>query len=588
MKTLAVPSESDQEFLAIRVRLLARSAIRLPAVLLLISCIVCFALRAQVPRATLLLWLGLSMAAVLPRALYAWWLLYQRQGPIAPRRDYNVFILFAAMSGAGSGMSAPMFFPFLQPPQQAFIGMVLAGLVAGGVATSGSSPLVLAAYAVSAMLPLGVAWSVYGHDELHLVTWLVLLFSSVMLFYARDGKRVLFESFVIRRQRDEAYARLEQKNQEVMTVSAKAEALAETKSRVLAAASHDLRQPLHALSIYSAVLATNPNRNTMQEVAQNIDQTVRSLGALLDALLDLSQIDSNSFPLHVRPVCLGAVVHQVCAEFEYAAMDKGLSLEVNVVPTTVLSDPMVLERIVRNLLDNAIKYTQQGGISVALERKDSTAELCIRDTGKGIAAEQVEQVFEEFYQVDNPGRDRRRGLGLGLSIVQRMVNLLGAKLELESTLGKGSCFRLLLPIAKRGAMEPTCADLTNLCLSGKRILLIDDEALIIASMSTLLQAWGAQPLAASSFATAEQYCAALDKPDLIIVDLRLADGENGVVWLARLRERYGQIPALVITGETVAERMAMATAANLPILQKPVSPERLFDAIAGQLFDIED
>lgn len=584
MNSMAVPTSTDQEFLAIRVRLLAGSALRLPAVLFLISCLVCLALRKHVPLATLLLWLFLAMGTVLPRAAYAWWLLYLRQSGGSARRDYNLFILFAAMAGSGAGMSAPMFFPFLQPPEQAFIGMVLTGLVAGGVATSGSSPLVLAAYALTALLPLGIAWNVYGHDALNLVTWLVLLFSSVMLFYARDGKRVLFDSFVIRRQRDEAYARLEQKNQEVMHVSAKAEALAETKTRVLAAASHDLRQPLHALSIYSAVLAANPTRATLQEVAQNIDQTVRSLGALLDALLDLSQIDSNSFPMQIRAMDLAQVAKQVCREFEPLASAKGLQLELAVTSAPVLSDPLVVERIVRNLLDNAIKYTGAGQIRVSIAVAGGQATLIISDTGKGIAQDQLPRVFEEFYQVDNPGRDRRRGLGLGLSIVQRMVSLLGVRLDMQSVLGTGTVVRLTLPCTAHTEVLPQSLDYSTDCLHGKRILLIDDEAIIVASMSALLQMWGAQPMPAATLMAARQQCEQAGTPDLIIADLRLANGESGVNWIGSLREQFGPVPALVITGETVPERMSQAAEAGLQVLQKPVTAEVLFDAVTGQIF----
>jgi signal transduction histidine kinase len=583
MNLLRQPTPTDPEFLQVRVRLLAQSAIRMPLLLFGITGIVCLALRKHVPLPSLLLWLGLCQLAVIPRAIFSGWLLYWRKSPARPVRDYRLFIFFAALSGAACGASAPLFFPMLAPSEQAFIGMVLTGLVAGGVASSGSSPLVLAAYAGASLLPLGRAFARYGHDDLHLVTWLVLLFSIVMVNYTRDGKRVLFESFLIRRERDQAVARLEQTNAEVMRISATAEALGQAKTRVLAAASHDLRQPLHALSIYSAVLAANPTPATLREVAHNIDQLVRSLGALLDALLDLSQLDSNSFPVQPRALDLAAIARQVQQEFAPAAAAKHLALMSRLAPAAVWADPLLIERIVRNLLDNAIKYTDSGQIELSTEVNGDQARLCVQDSGKGIAPDQLARVFEEFYQVNNPGRDRSRGLGLGLSLVQRMVALLGAQIELQSEPGRGTCASLILPHVPEQAAGPALPLATPGQLHGKTILLIDDEAAVLASLSALLTLWGAHALPAATLAAAWQACANCPLIDLMIADLRLADGANGVALVRALHEQYGVRPTLFVTGETAPERLREAKAEGWPILQKPVASERLYTIIIEQI-----
>lgn len=572
----------DQEFLNLRVHLLAQQAIRVPLVVLVVALIVCFALRASVSTDRLLIWLIAFVGASIPRALFARRILAHAMRE-RPDRDYLIFTLFAAINGFAAGLSTLLFFHTISSAEQAFIGMVLTGLVAGGVATSGSSPSVLASYALSALLPLGISWNLYGNDRSHLVTWLIIIFSAMMVVYARDGKKVLYESFMIRRQRDEAYAQLQTKTEEIIQANAAIENLAQTKTRVLAAASHDLRQPLHALSIYSAVLSANPSASTLKEIGSNINQLVGSLAALLDALLDLSQLDSQSFPTQNSQTDLACIAKKIAQEFEHRIRDKGLILETNLMPAPVFSDPIIWERIVRNLLDNSVKYTESGRIRISTRVVDMKSCVTIEDSGKGIAHDQLEKIFEEFYQIDNPGRDRSLGLGLGLSIVQRMSKLINAELHLQSTPKQGTRIELQLD-AYTGEFianaEPTPrSDL----LKGKSILLIDDEYSIITSTTILLEMWGVCTYSATDMNDALEIIQNHSDIDLLIADLRLKNGENGIHVIQNLRQILGELPALIISGETSPERLSDAKNYGLTILQKPISADLLYINLLRQL-----
>lgn len=572
----------DQEFLNLRVHLLAQQAIRVPLVVLVVALIVCFALRASVSTDRLLIWLIAFVGASIPRALFARRILAHAMRE-RPDRDYLIFTLYAAINGFAAGLSTFLFFHTISSAEQAFIGMVLTGLVAGGVATSGSSPSVLASYALSALLPLGISWNLYGNDRSHLVTWLIIIFSAMMVVYARDGKKVLYESFLIRRQRDEAYALLQAKTEEIIQANAAIENLAQTKTRVLAAASHDLRQPLHALSIYSAVLSANPSASTLKEIGSNINQLVGSLAALLDALLDLSQLDSQSFPTQNSQTDLACIAKKIAQEFEHRIRDKGLILETNLMPAPVFSDPIIWERIVRNLLDNSVKYTENGKIRISTCVVDMKSCITIDDSGKGIAHDQLEKIFEEFYQIDNPGRDRSLGLGLGLSIVQRMSKLINADLSIQSTPKQGTRIELQLDAYTGDFIANQAPAPRTDLLKGKGILLIDDEYSIIASTTILLEMWGVCVYSATDMNDALEIIKDHSDIDLIIADLRLRNGENGIHVIQNLRQILGVLPALIISGETSPERLSDAKQYDLTILQKPISADLLYVNLLRQL-----
>ena len=425
----------DREMAIEQIGLVAHSLRRMPWVFaVLVLCMAAF-MYPYVPPVTFAAWAVLTVAVEAGRAFYAS-LVARRGYGVNPRRIHVVFVLQAIAAGAVIGGGAVLFLPRLPVASQAFYGVILFAIPAGGMVVSQSSRYMVAAYAFSILLPASVTWMVLHPSQAVALSGLTILYCAVIVLAAADGDRLLTRSVAIRHERDQLIGDLEKRNEEVRAAVAAAEEGARARARVLAAASHDLRQPLHALSVYSAVLATNPAPEAMRELAANIDQIVRSLGNLLHGLLDLSRLSTGHYALDRRPVALDAVVAAVCAEFTRPAAAKGIALRLDAKPARVLGDALAIGRIARNLLDNALKYTEQGSITVTIDLDESAGEpaavLSVADTGRGVPAGEQGRIFEEFYQLDNAGRDRSKGVGLGLAIVSRLCELSGARVSVES------------------------------------------------------------------------------------------------------------------------------------------------------------
>jgi signal transduction histidine kinase/CheY-like chemotaxis protein len=347
------------------------------------------------------------------------------------------------------------------------------------------------------------------------------------------------------------------------------------KSRFLAAASHDLRQPMHALGLFVARLEQLPHEPETQRLIGNVEASVRALQDLLDGLLDVSRLDAGAEKPRIEPVEVEGLFRHLEREFAAAAAQKGIRLRVRTGPYWVLSDSRLLYRMLLNLVSNAVRYTARGGVLVSCRRRGDGALFEVRDTGAGIPAGMQAEVFEEFVQLDNPERDRAKGLGLGLTIVKRTADLLGHPVSLDSVPGRGSCFRIAAPLARAPApgAERTAdappADLRGLC-----VLVVDDDALARAALCELLGSWGCRVRAAAS--GAEAFGGGAPAPDLIACDYRLPGTEKAIDVIAGLRARFGApIPAFLISGDTGAEVLRAAESAGLTLLHKPVRPARL-------------
>ncbi len=370
----------------------------------------------------------------------------------------------------------------------------------------------------------------------------------------------------------------------------RAEAASESKTRFFAAASHDLRQPLHALSINATTLGLVAQRSgdpLLQELSQGIGSALRQSRGLLDGLLDISRLDAHAVQTHLRPHPIGAVLEAVRDEYAALAAQLGLSLDVDLpaAPPWVLTDADQLLRILGNLVDNALKFTHEGG--VVLSARGAAAGrvvVCVSDTGPGIAAAESERVFEEFYQVGNVSRDRSQGLGLGLAIVKRTAALLEIPLKLISEPGRGASFELSLPVAAAAAVtaldRPAPASDLG---AGKAlsVLLVDDEPAVLASLCTYLRqiGWSAQGVANGD--EAEQALAQGFPADVLVLDYRLRN-ETGTEVVARLRKGQGghaHLPVVIVTGDTAAQRLGELSELAVTVLHKPVDGERLARAL---------
>lgn len=349
------------------------------------------------------------------------------------------------------------------------------------------------------------------------------------------------------------------------------------KSRFLAAASHDLRQPVHALGLFLGALQREQMSAAARDIVEHMDESIHALGELFTALMDISALDARTVEPQFENVALAPLLQRICREYAVQAHLKGLALKMYVRPLFVWSDPVLLERVLRNVIANAVRYTDGGRVVVGCRRAGNFVEVCVLDTGRGIAPGEQARIFEEFYTVDSSAG----GLGLGLAIVKRLTALLEISLHLESQPDKGTLFTLTIPGAAAEAPRVLQPDYTR--LGPGLVLIVDDDEAVLAGMQSLLKSWDLQTIAASSYAgVCEHLAQSPAVPDLMICDLHLGNGTSGTEVISRLRERFGEpVPALLVSGDTAPHALLQATASDAVFLQKPVSNAKLRAAVSA-------
>jgi CheY-like chemotaxis protein/anti-sigma regulatory factor (Ser/Thr protein kinase) len=351
------------------------------------------------------------------------------------------------------------------------------------------------------------------------------------------------------------------------------------KSKFLAAASHDLRQPLHALTLFTRVLDERTRDPDTCGLVGNIQHCVEALESLFQSLLDISRMDAGIIETNTVHFPVAPLIDRVHAEYAPQAEAAGLQMLKHCGELIAKSDPALVERMLRNLISNAIRYTRAGEIVVQCTTADTGIAMEVRDTGIGIPEDQHQRVFEEFVQLANPEHDRSKGLGLGLSIVRRLADLLDTGVELRSSPGAGSSFRFTLPAGDPEACVETAGMpvLPPSVLANALIAVIDDEGDVREGMRMLLENWGCRVIAAED---GTNLLAALDradlKPDIVVADFRLREGNTGPAAIRQIESHYGvSIPSLIITGDTAPERLSEARSSGHLLLHKPVQPAKL-------------
>jgi signal transduction histidine kinase len=381
----------------------------------------------------------------------------------------------------------------------------------------------------------------------------------------------------LRFEHERAVEELRRQNADAERARLSAEEASRSKSRFFAAANHDLRQPLHSLGLFATALRNQVNDRQAIALADQILQCAESLEELFDNLLDISKLDAGQVEVRREVFSADSLLERLQTAFSQSARDKALSLRVRRSPLQLNTDSTLLLRIVSNLVANAIRYTDEGGVLVACRRRYGEAWIEVWDTGCGIPRDQQERVFEEFYQLQNPERDRKRGLGLGLATVRRLATLLDHPLELRSEVGRGTRFRVRVPVAAASEVQVAATleqKVPNL-LRDKLILIIDDEASVRLGMQSLLESWGCRCVVGADATEALRNCA--DKaPDFILADLRLRGDASGIDAVRSLRAALGpNIPAVLISGDTAPEQLRKVSAAGLTLMHKPLKAVRL-------------
>lgn len=534
----------------------------------------------RVPALLVAAWLAVVVSIQVARLTLLRSALVNDRIELGQRVRYAVSMSWA--SGIANACSV-LFLPYLSFYQQAIHSVLLLGLCAGCVAVNVGHIGIVIGFLAPIVTAIAAFWiaqtATAGNWEAAAVGLLIVFYGFSLVFLSRDTWRTFERSVAIRLENAELARRLESALQ-------RAEAASRSKTRFLASASHDLRQPLHSLSLNAAALAFRPLDERGREIVRDMGEALEDLSYELDSLLDISKLDAGVVPVQPAMFEFTACLARICASFDAIAIARGLHLHTRWPDEVwVCTDRKLLEGIVRNLLDNALKYTTFGSVRVEARVEDGACFVDVVDTGIGIAPAEQERVFEEFYQVGNPERDRRKGLGLGLPIVRRHSELLGLAIRMSSAPGQGTTFTLELPVvpAPPGRAEPAKGSPIP-AFQDRQFLVIDDEAGSREAMQSYLEALGCQVSVAATINEATAL-AQVQEPDLVIADFRLRGTETGLQAIEALRKTRPGLPALLISGDTAPERLAEMSAANIPLLHKPVPPAVLIDNIASLLHE---
>lgn len=489
-------------------------------------------------------------------------------------------------------------------PSTSIVLMVSAGISASAAISLGHVPIVYACTTIPIFLPVALRLLSFSDTVYHVYSALMILFLVFGLHVSRSISKSVSQSINMRFENRELLANLQleksrtqkllsnlqqEKNRAEEALHREAQANV-SKSQFLAAASHDLRQPMNSLRLFTSTLELQTRDTQHRALASQIDASVETLEELFNVLLDISKLDAGILPVNHQPTELGPILKRITDDFKPLAERKNLEFRLNFETQVVVTDALLLERLLRNLVNNAIRYTTSGSVRISTKVMEKYVDIAITDTGLGIPKEDQAKIFEEFVQLDNPARDKDQGIGLGLSIVKRIANLLEIPISLESLPGAGSTFslRLKLAVGVGGAHVITSAKASSqadINVEAIHVLIIDDDVRTCAALEGLLQAWGCSVTTATSGAAAVAELEVRDeKPDVIISDYRLKNFETGGDAIRSVCEYLDcSVPAIVLTGDISPERLLEIRELGYPMLHKPCKSNALRQLIAQEV-----
>jgi signal transduction histidine kinase/CheY-like chemotaxis protein len=561
--------------------------------------ILCAALWGQQRPGTMAAWCGLIALNQAWRTWLAHGYARVRPGVEAAPRWGRYWAIGSTAAGALWGLAAIAMFP-QSPAYQALLIVCLFGVALGGLYLTAVYKPSLYGFILTALAPLVIRVALVG-DPVHVfIAGVMAIVLGFLLGFGHRLNDVMTRSLVIRYENVDLIAELKQRTRIAQDARAAAESANRAKSQLLAAASHDLRQPLHALGLYVAALSARAREAEWHGLVANVAKAANALETQFGQLIDLSRLDAGVLTPDRGSIGLAGLFDRIATEFAPQAAAKGIALRIAPSTLCVDSDAGLLERIVDNLVANAIRYTRDGGVLVGARRCGMRVAIDVVDTGVGIAPGHRDRIFEEFYQVgDRSGAPSSgHGMGLGLAIVRRFAELLGHTIELRSVPGAGSRFRVLAPRDQNARRRPQSAGPTGPVpksliqygtapsrLADCVVAVVDDDAATVDAMSTLFETWGATVVGGQTLDALLARIGALERyPDLVVADLRLADGESGIRAVRALRSELGYpVPAIIVSGDTGTRADREVRAAGLPLLGKPVVAATLEAAAMSML-----
>ncbi|HEY0819477.1 MAG TPA: hybrid sensor histidine kinase/response regulator [Rhizobacter sp.] len=549
-----------------------------------------------VPRAGMVVWLvALGLLGVVRAWMYRGFKNRHSNARDALLRWYQAWRATTLVAGCLWGVAAWFFYPYGGATEKLILILTIYSYCMAGMQILSPQHNTFYEFCALCLTPLVVRVALPGDSAgLTLAAYLLVIFGiTIMLarLYRKNNEGLL----QIKVRLDQLTLQLRAEKAAAEAARQEAEVANRAKTQFFAAASHDLRQPLHAMGLFAEALR---QRNHDEEVAQlvaSINGSVDALEGLFSELLDITRIDTGGVDVTPEHFNMGDIFRKLRLHFEPVAFEKGLALRFRGAQHNLYADPVLVERILRNLVSNAIRYTNDGTVLVSCRRRDGRLLLQVWDTGLGIREREQEHIFEEFYQVqynETLTPQQRKGLGLGLAIVKRLAGLMQAPLRLRSVPGRGSVFSLEFPPGRAPRVrEPSDVRRKlpiGLTLDHRFIVVVEDEPAVRGGLEVLLRGWGARvasfETAAQSTAWVQQADPTKQTPDLLIVDYRLEQGRTGLEVIEAFRARFGRaVPVIMVTGSTMTQHDAEAAEHDFHLLIKPVVPNKLRAMIGFKL-----
>ena len=552
------------------------------------------------PPSLMTAWLGVAAGLWGVRLLH--YLRYRRAGAAGEvddalllgwRKSWRVLVL---LQGSVWGVAVWLFWGLGSPFH--LVGLILIAVTysLASVQLLARQPTIYAAFLAIVLLPTIARVASATDQPYH---WqLALILSAIFgitYLMGRTYRDALAQAIRLKGRTEQLAAQLRVEAASAESARRAAEAASQAKTQFFAAASHDLRQPLHAMGLFAEALRQRVKDPEVAALVNSINESVDALEGLFGELLDITRIDTGGVDVNPAPVRLKELFARLRLTFEPAAFEKGLALDFHGDHRVVHSDPVLLERILRNLVSNAIRYTEDGGVLVSCRPRGDKLLLQVWDSGIGITEQSLPRIFDEFFQVQSTRPlepHQRKGLGLGLAIVKRLAELMGSTIGVCSRVHHGTVFSIEVPAGRElrtiDAVPGSTRALPGITLQGRAIVIVEDEPAVREGLVVLLQAWGASVTAFDTVPAAQAWAAAAqdpERPDLLIVDYRLPAGTTGIEALKVLRGRWpsSPVPAIIITGSTIGGHEAEAAAHDFHLLIKPVLPNKLRAMIGFKL-----
>jgi len=490
-------------------------------------------------------------------------------------------ILLSMLSGFFWAASGILFIKPDNPGLSVFIIASMFAHISAAVASHASHIRIFISFCFALWIPACAFFIAMNSIFYYQIAILGSFFVLANLSFALNQSRSITQS--LRLQYENAKLLNELKQQKMIAVEAN-----RAKSRFMAAASHDLRQPLHAMNLFADGLEQRIKAPETTHILGLLKDSMNALRELFDSLLDISRFDAGIIKPQPKDFDLSLIIQKLLKEYRLHASNKGLDLRSRVTTRWIHSDPTLTEQILRNLIWNAIKYTKTGGILVSCRKRRKNIVFEVWDTGPGILETDQKQIFEEFHQGSNPDRDRSQGIGLGLSIVQRTAKLLNLEIDMRSVYGKGSKFSIGF---KPSTVQAPPSLITqqvikkeiDFDLNGVSVLVVDDEANILDALEILLKDWGCNVITCK---TIQQVKDTLEEfhPDILLTDYRLKNNETGNMVIKEVRQATGfETPCIVITGTVASRSLSRIQSRYTKLLYKPLQPKELREEMVAVL-----